>query len=60
MVGVVGFEPTQPEGNRFTVCCDSPTSPYSYMAPRAGLEPATSKLTVLHSTIELPRNLLLH
>ena len=30
MVGVVGFEPTQPEGNRFTVCCDSPTSPHSY------------------------------
>ncbi len=26
-----------------------------FMASRAGLEPATSKLTVLHSTIELPR-----
>lgn len=25
------------------------------MAPRAGFEPATSKLTVLHSTVELPR-----
>ena len=28
-VGEVGFEPTQPHGNRFTVCHDSPTSPLS-------------------------------
>ncbi len=26
-VDQVGIEPTQPEGGRFTVCCDSPTSP---------------------------------
>lgn len=25
VVGVVGFEPTKPEGNRFTVCPSSPT-----------------------------------
>lgn len=31
MVGAVGFEPTRPEGNRFTVCRDPPTSPYSYL-----------------------------
>ena len=29
-VGVVGFEPTQPDGNRFTVCPDSPTSAHSH------------------------------
>ncbi len=28
-MGKVGFEPTQPWGNRFTVCHDSPTSPLS-------------------------------
>ena len=27
MVGKVGFEPTQPKGNRFTVCRSSPTLP---------------------------------
>ena len=27
LVGKEGFEPTQPIGDRFTVCCDSPTSP---------------------------------
>ena len=30
MVGVDRFERTQPKGNRFTVYCDSPTSPHSY------------------------------
>lgn len=29
VVGVVGFEPTQPEGNRFTVCPTSPTVAHS-------------------------------
>ena len=28
-VGVVGFEPTQSKGSRFTVCPDSPTSAHS-------------------------------
>ena len=28
-MGKVGLEPTQPWGNRFTVCHDSPTSPLS-------------------------------
>lgn len=38
-VGVVGFEPTQPEGNRFTVCRSSPTLPYPHVVPSVGLEP---------------------
>ena len=33
MVGQVGFEPTQPKGNRFTVCRDSPTSPLPQNSP---------------------------
>ena len=40
MVGGVGFEPTQPKGDRFTVCCDSPTSPSTQtLAEGRGLEP---------------------
>lgn len=45
MVGKEGFEPTQPIGNRFTVCCDSPASPFphkSKLAGEAGLEPTTN------------------
>ena len=30
-VGTVGFEPTQPNGNRFTVCPDSPTSAHPHL-----------------------------
>ena len=29
-MGVVGFEPTQPEDNRFTVCPASPTAAHSH------------------------------
>ena len=41
MVGEEGFEPTQPIGDRFTVCCDSPTSPLAHinLAEEHGFEP---------------------
>lgn len=31
MVGEVGFEPTMPEDNRFTVCRSTPTLPLTYI-----------------------------
>ena len=44
MVGEVGFEPTMPEDNRFTVCRSTPTLPLTYiMEPVVGFEP--TKLT---------------
>ena len=38
-MGAAGFEPTHPNGDRFTVCCDSPTSPHSPTVASKGFEP---------------------
>ena len=43
---VIGFEPTQPEGNSFTDCCDSPTSPHFHSKDVTGFEPATNRFAV--------------
>lgn len=40
MVEEERFELSQPEGNGFTVCCDSPSSPLFHMVVPAGFEPA--------------------
>lgn len=51
MVGKVEFESTQPNGMRFTVSRASPTAPLTQkMAPRAGHDPATVRLTIACST----------
>ena len=42
------------EGVRFEVICI--VVRVEYLAPRAGLEPATKRLTAAHSTVELPGN----
>lgn len=46
-MGVVGFEPTQSEGNRFTVCRVSPTTPHS----QKGRNNITSGLMITTKTV---------
>ena len=46
LVPQVGFEPTQPEGNRFTVCPGSPTPALRQVVTPSGLEPETPALKV--------------
>ena len=55
-VGQVGIEPTQPYGNRFTVCPASPTAALTHInlsnnfVIPLGFEPRTPTLKVLCST----------